>query len=275
MTRRSSLLRAALMGLAVLLPLTAGFSAQAQRIGVASSVRNDVTGALGGAVRRLASGAGVSQNETIATGEASAAQLLLRDQSSLTLGANASLRLTRHVYNPATSAGDIAARVTKGGFRFVSGVAAPGSYRLESPTATIGIRGSIVEGYVDPITRQEVYVLVQGEMIVCNAAGGCVTVQTPGSYVHIASDGTITGPSDWRGPLLDLDASINFVRSYLGAGLETGVDPLPRPQGANETIDGLRIEQRFPAEMMDDIEEGYGEGEGSECAYDGEVLYCF
>lgn len=238
--------------------------ASAQRIGVASSVKNQVTGSLGGSVRRLSSGAGVSQNETVSTGAASATQLLFRDQTSLTMGANASLTLTRHVYNPATGAGDVAARVGKGAFRFVSGVAAPGSYRLESPTVTIGIRGSIVEGYVDPDTRQEVYVLVQGTMVVCTAASVCVTVDTPGQYVHIAPDGGITGPTTWRGPLLDLDASVNFVRTVLSNGLETGVDPLPRPQGANETLDGLRIDRRFPP-MMDDKYPGGGHyypGEG-------------
>ena len=238
--------------------------AEAKRIGVASSVKNQVTGTLGGSVRRLSSGAGVSQNETVATGSASATQLLFRDQTSLTLGENASLRLTRHVYNPANGAGDVAARVGKGAFRFVSGVARPGSYRLESPKVTIGIRGSIVEGYVDPATGQEVYVLVQGQMLVCNFASVCVTVDTPGQYVHIGQDGTITGPSAWRGPLLDLDASVNFVRTYLGDTLETGADPLPRPQGANEVLDGLRIDQRFPPEIeIPDID--------VECEFPGET----
>ena len=235
--------------------------ALAQRIGVASSVKNQVTGSLGGSVRRLASGSGVSRNETVATGEASAAQLLFRDRTSLTLGANASLSLTRHVYNPSNGAGDVAARVGKGAFRFVSGVARPGSYRLESPRTTIGIRGSIVEGYVDPATRQEVYVLVQGQMEVCAFDGACVLVSTPGKYVHIGADGAITGPTTWRGPILDLDASVNFVRTLIGGGLENGSDPLPRPQGANETLDGLRIDQRFRP-FFDDVEGGEGEGEG-------------
>ena len=228
--------------------------ASAKRIGVASSVKNEVTGSLGGALRRLSSGSGVRQNETVATGAASATQLLFRDRTSLTLGENASLRLTRHVYNPASGAGDVTARIGKGAFRFVSGVARPGSYRLESPKTTIGIRGSIVEGYVDPITRQEVYVLVQGEMQVCAAAGVCVAVTKAGQYVHVAPNGAITGPTAWRGPILDLDASVNFVRTLVGGALENGSDPLPRPQGANQTLDGIRIDQRFPARDLNEID---------------------
>lgn len=246
---------AVLLTVALLAPAT---PASAKRIGVASSVKNQVTGSLGGSVRRLSSGSGVSQNETVATGVASATQLLFRDQTSLTLGENASLRLTRHIYNPSTGAGDVAARVGQGAFRFVSGVARPGSYRLESPKTTIGIRGSIVEGYVDPLSRQEVYVLIQGQMEVCNVAGACVSVTTPGKYVLIEPDGGIVGPTTWRGPILDLDASVNFVRTLIGGGLENGADPLPRPQGANETLDGLRIDQRFPPAIEPISEEDFG-----------------
>lgn len=222
----------------------------AVEIGVASSVKNDVTGDLAGQVRRLASGSEINQNETVATGDASATQLVFRDQTSLTLGENASLTLTRLIYDPSTKVGDVAARVGKGAFRFVSGVAQPGGYTLESPKSTIGVRGSIVEGYVDVFTGMEVYVLVEGAMEVCTLVGRCVRVATPGDYVIIGPDGEISGPRPWRGPILDLDASVNFVRTAVGDALFDGVDPLPFPRDANETLDGLRLDQRFPLEEI-------------------------
>lgn len=227
-------------GTAIALILGGGVAA-ANTIGVASSVERDVRGDVAGVVRPLSLGDSVSQNEMIETGDESAAQLLFRDRTSVTLGENARLTLNRFVYDPDAGAGAVVAEATKGAFRFVSGLAGAGNYEVRTPRVTIGIRGSIVEGYIDEETGAELYVLVQGLITVCLTDGRCVDVERPGDFLLIRPDGSIVGPSPWTGPMLNLNVGANFVRIQLRTELLDGADPLPRTREANEVLDAERL----------------------------------
>ena len=88
----------------------AGLSGDADaldRIGVASVVKNEVSGTISGNTRVIGIGAQIFQNEVVTTGPNSSAQLLFRDQTTLTIGADARISLDRFVYNPQTRTGDI------------------------------------------------------------------------------------------------------------------------------------------------------------------------
>lgn len=249
--RRSILVSAASVAFAAL----AAFNpvhAQSGKIGVASSVKNTVQGRIAGRTRDLASGSGVVRNETVSTGADSATQLLFLDRTSVTLGANARLTLNTFVYNPSRRTGEVVARAAKGAFRFVSGLGRTNTYKLETPRVTIGIRGSILEGFIDEVTGTEVFVVVQGRVVICLDEEDCVTVDQPGQYVMVTSAGGLVGPAAWRGPMLNLDAAVNFVRVLTQDVLETGDDPLPRTRDPNDAEDARRFDKRF------------GDGEGEE-----------
>jgi hypothetical protein len=79
-------------------------------------------------------------------------QILLRDKTVFTLGANARMAIDRFVYDPGRSGGEIATSVVRGAFRFMSrrGLGNGGAAAINSPVATIGVRGTIVEGVVGP-----------------------------------------------------------------------------------------------------------------------------
>ncbi len=109
------------------------------RIGVAAVVKNQVTG--GGAP--LSSGSSVHANEIIKTGEASSAQLLFVDQTSLMVGAKSEVKLDRFVYDPNSGNGKVVMNAGKGVFRFVSGSQNSKSYQINTPVATIGVRGTV------------------------------------------------------------------------------------------------------------------------------------
>ena len=90
-------------------------------------------------------------NDQINTGAASQLQILLLDRSTFTVGANARVAIDRFVYDPARNTRATAVSVTRGAFRFMSGrktgrPAGPATVR--TPTASIGIRGTIFEGVV-------------------------------------------------------------------------------------------------------------------------------
>lgn len=183
--------------------------ADAARIGVASVVKNDVNGSAGGQVRVIQVGSGVFQNEAISTGAASSAQLLFRDETSLTIGASSRVTLDRFVYNPATRTGDVVVNALQGSFRFVSGSAQPGGYTIKTPVATVGLRGTVVEGYIAG-DGSLVLVVVEGSVAATTTDGTTVTLQA-GQFFTVSATGAIGGPSDWTGPTLDLDAGLQFI----------------------------------------------------------------
>lgn len=124
--------------------------AAAQTVGVNAAVVNDVRmkTEANPAVHRAAVKERVSLGNDIATGPSSRLQVLLLDRTNFTVGANARLKVDRFVYDPNRSASSVGLSVTKGAFRFMSGKplhANPGQSQINTPVASIGIRGTIVE----------------------------------------------------------------------------------------------------------------------------------
>lgn len=91
----------------------------------------------------------VALADEVQTGGRSQLQMLLLDKTTFTVGANARLTIDRFVYDPARGTRSVGASVVKGAFRFMSGRPdAKGSSAIRTPVATIGIRGTIVDGVV-------------------------------------------------------------------------------------------------------------------------------
>ena len=128
------------------------FAAAAQEIGKASAIRNEVSvqSEDEDTSRAAAVGTGIKMRDLITSGDNSAMQMLLVDQTVFTVGPRAELVVDEFVYDPESDAGEMTARVTKGAFRFMSGRTAknPENVRIETPVASMGIRGTIVEGAV-------------------------------------------------------------------------------------------------------------------------------
>lgn len=127
--------------LAITLPATA---ALAQDIGTIALSVAQVTGTPpNAAARALHIGSAVVLDEQVETGAASRAEVLFRDQTSLSLGANTAVVLDRFVFDPSSGAGELALTMTQGALRFIGGTLSDTQPALvTTPTATIGIRGS-------------------------------------------------------------------------------------------------------------------------------------
>ncbi len=87
--------------------------------------------------------------QTVRTPDQAALHILFKDGSRLNLGRNSSMQIDEFVYDPKTSTGKLTATVTKGFFRFVSGKIAKKDFKLKIPGATIGIRGTALNGNVN------------------------------------------------------------------------------------------------------------------------------
>ena len=141
-------------------------------------------------------------NETIRTANASAAQLRFLDQSNLAIGPSASVVLNRFVYNPDQTAREAAVQVTTGAARWVSGSSPPRAYRIRTPHAVIGVRGTEFDLLVEP--RRTIVTLREGVIIVCTIGTpqSCATLDTPGQSVIVTRSSiqgpTLDGPSPTR-----------------------------------------------------------------------------
>ena len=118
---------------------TAALADPGDAIGSTVAVVNQVTGEFRQDVRKLSTGDDVVQEEVIAAGADSIAELMLRDQTKLALGPGARLTLDRFVYDPDKTSGAIVLNLIKGGFRFITGVAAKPFYSIRTPVAAITV----------------------------------------------------------------------------------------------------------------------------------------
>ncbi len=87
----------------------------------------------------------VYESDSIRTGVDGKIGVTLNDDTRLSLGPNSELKLERFTYAPADRGFGLVLRFVRGAATYVSGriaKLAPGSIRLETPAAIIGVRGT-------------------------------------------------------------------------------------------------------------------------------------
>ncbi|WP_156968254.1 Ig-like domain-containing protein, partial [Desulfobacter vibrioformis] len=98
--------------------------------------------------RPLSIGSDIFKGDTIVTFEGSQLQIDFEDETSLSQGADSQSTISSYIYNPSNaSASTLLFEMTKGVFRTVTGEIAdqnPDNFKLKSPLALIGIRGTVV-----------------------------------------------------------------------------------------------------------------------------------
>jgi hypothetical protein len=98
-------------------------------------------------------GTGLVLGDTISTGTTGAVGVLLRDDTVLSLGPSTETRIEQFAFEPAEQKLGMVLRVTRGLFAYISGrisKLAPGSVRIETPVATLGIRGTRLVARIVP-----------------------------------------------------------------------------------------------------------------------------
>ena len=121
------------------------------KIGTTSSVQGTAYVLTEGARRKAQVRGSIQLNDEVQTKDDSALQILLLDQTIFTVGQNCSIIIDEFVYDPNTSVGELSAEVFTGAFRFMSGQigkANPINASINTPSSTIGIRGTFFEGVV-------------------------------------------------------------------------------------------------------------------------------
>src|SRR5689334_6233496 len=168
-------------------PAVPSARAETTRIGEAAVIQNEVLRVAGPATTQINVGDGVLRNETLRTGTDSAARLVMIDSTNVSLGPNASLTLDRTVFNDEHSYRDIAIRLTTGAFRFVTGHSEKTAYKITTPLATIGVRGTILD--ILNQRGQTMVVLQEGASQVCTLSFQCMQLTQPGDTAIITATG--------------------------------------------------------------------------------------
>lgn len=134
-------------------PLLLGFAllgaaspAYAEPVGLVQKLQNTAYGTPPAAARAPKQPTdGVEFNEFIETVRKSAIQIGFVDGSSLTLGADAAVKIDEFVFDSDNETGQAAFTLTRGAIRWVTGVLPPSGIRIETPTASIAIRGTTLK----------------------------------------------------------------------------------------------------------------------------------
>jgi hypothetical protein len=223
----------------LLLPLLllAGPALADTTAGTATLVTGHVSAASpSGEIRDLVKGGDVYQGEVIITASASYVNIAFSDGGRVLLRPETRFSIERYQYAGAQTApanGQAAQpvrqesaffRLLKGGFRAVSGLIGHTrreDYAVQTPVATIGIRGTDYEvrycsgdcGDISPAPKDGLYAGVQSGGIALTNSGGQTTT-TAGQYVFISGTGNAGVPLALR-------------------PLALGKEPLPDPKTCN------------------------------------------
>ena len=183
----------AILALGVVSAISTIETADAQQaIGSATTAQNQVTRELGGASSPLTAGGPVFRNDAVKTGPDSLAKLVFLDSTNLAVGPTSRVVLDRFVYEGDPNAQKVAVNLAKGVFRFTTGSLDKKAYAIDTPTAAIGVRGTVVD--FDVGSAQTRVTLVEGQAIVCPRRAG-VTLEQQERNCGLAS-GPKTGRCD-------------------------------------------------------------------------------
>lgn len=178
-----------------------------------------------------------SPGQTVSTG-AQGQQILFRDKTSITGGAESTITVRRAEYG-ANGQANVVIDVAKGAFRYVTGDTA-GSHTIKTPLSTVGVRGTVIEGYVG-LNGYELFALIEGAFEVC-AIARCEQVTAPGTYVVVFPNGTISPPAGIPTGLMNAMLlrwpSVDLVSQYFFETVTTGGDPLVRFRDLREIGNG-------------------------------------
>lgn len=166
--------KAAILVLALSIALAP--AAAAQEVGIMVEVVNQVTGTpSGGAPGPMAEADPVLLDMKIATGRDAFAAMTLGTDGALQIGARAEVTIDRATVDEATGESDSLLSVLIGKIRLALSSGFRGSVEVDTPTATIGVKGTVLAVDVADPDATTVWV-EEGEVDVTSKAGGTVTV---------------------------------------------------------------------------------------------------
>ena len=151
----------------------------------------------------------IHQVDVIETSGDGAANIVFADNTSFAISEDAKLSVDEFVYNSSEQEGSSFFSMLKGAFVYTSGIIGkddPGNVNIETPAGSIGIRGTVVAGKIDPTGQNTEITILDGAIIITNGAG---TVELDSSLETVRLAGFNTEP-EFIGQITPEQAQSNF-----------------------------------------------------------------
>ncbi|HEX9714307.1 MAG TPA: FecR domain-containing protein, partial [Desulfurivibrionaceae bacterium] len=160
----------------------------AEQVATVVAARGDVQALdAKGKGRALTIKAPIFADDTIKTKEHSRVQIMFTDNTLINLGNETTMKIAEYRWQPEQNDGALKTQIKEGTFRVMGGAltkTAPQNFKTETPTATIGIRGSMYAGVVTPDFLSVVF--QGGKGIDITNAFGTVEISKPGFGTKVA-----------------------------------------------------------------------------------------
>lgn len=270
---KSIMLQSASVLVASLLLVSPLASADDTVVGINAAVKGQVTiQSQGEGAKEAIVKDEISLGDSVNSAKVSSLQVLLKDQTVFTVGPECELTIDRFVYDPAQNNNSMQASVKKGMFRFMSGnisKSGPDAVSIDTPVASLGVRGTIVEGLVGQEAvdiARDLDIIPPGTVIDPDGAtlfilrgpggrqtgkntkgqirirsnGGAVTVRRSGDAVFVASlDAKPIGPFALNAATFEVFSERLRTRPTSGAGFRPfDVSLYDLPQ-ADDSVDDV------------------------------------
>ncbi len=193
-------------------------------VGDTVTVSNEVIAEAGDIKRMLAKGAKVFQDEVLVTGNSASAEIELLDKTKLAVGSSARIVLDKFIYDASAAPGSISINLAKGAFRFITGSSPKAAYEIKTPTASMGVRGTVFDVYVADDGETAV-LLHEGGVDVCPTPATCKRHDKVGHIVHVGLDHAISEPQRWDGKIMK---GVRVTQAFPFVGKKLLIDPTVR-----------------------------------------------
>jgi hypothetical protein len=207
------------------------------RVGEAVLVQNQVDRVANSLSMPINVGDGLMRDETVRTGRESATKLVMADDTNLSLGPDAAITLDRTIFDDEHTYRDISIRLVKGAFRFVTGHSEKAAYKITTPVATIGVRGTVLD--ILSQRGKTTVVLQEGASRVCATGGTCTELTHPGDAVTITSTGGKTTTKKFSTPPWTFAANCSATPGLCSVTQFAEATPPPPADAANDDTGAL------------------------------------
>lgn len=189
----------------------------------------------------LRAGMTVASGDAISTDGSGLVQLVFDDETKIAIGPNARMQLDVTMLRGNRKAKNFAIQALGGSFRFISGKSKKRAYSIQTPTATMAVRGTTFDLWVVPGTQSAMMVL-QGRVEMCGQSGNCQETGRKCSLLATTQSGNIGRPTDEESYEKAVKNGFPFVQSQqqLQVPLQVDVsgcgrDAVPPLQQRSET----------------------------------------
>ena len=163
--------------------------------GTAQGVNPLADAQLDGATRTLLVGSDIFIGDLVETGPKGQVQILFADKTRLVVGPQSALKIDDYLLRNNGDAGKFVVDMLSGSFRFATGNGPKAKYEINTPTGTIGVRGTGFETFVFRDGRTRILHHIGTVLFRANAEKAWKVLHDACTVGEIAADSKVLGNS--------------------------------------------------------------------------------